>query len=81
MELSCDECVLAKIGAVRAKEYAISLLEIKQGTTVFASAFGGTKIRTRIENILSFKRLTWLSIVAFEALFVIIFYILLTNAG
>lgn len=81
MELSCDERVLIKIGAERAKDYASSLLEIKQGTTVFASAFGGAKIRTRIENILSFKKLTWLSIMVFEALLVVIFYVLLTNAG
>lgn len=81
IELSCDECVLAKLGNDRAKEYALSLLESKQGTTVFASAFGGANIRTRIENILSFKKLTWLSLIVFVALIGIIFYVLLTNAG
>lgn len=81
LELSCDERVLAKLGNNRAKEYALSLLESKQGTTVFASAFGGAKIRTRIENILSFKKLTWLSLTVFVALSGVIFYVLLTNAG
>lgn len=81
LELSCDERVLTKIGAERAKDYALSLLESKQGTTVFASAFGGAKIRTRIENILSFKKLTWLSFAVFVALIGLIFYALLTNAG
>ena len=81
LELSCDERVLAKLGADRAKEYASSLLESRQGTTVFASAFGGAKIRTRIENILSFKKLTWLSFTMFVALMGVIFYVLLTNAG
>ncbi len=81
LELSCDERVLAKAGADRAKDYAISLLESRQGTTVFASAFGGAKIRTRIENILSFKKLTWLSLTVFIALIGVIFYVLLTNAG
>lgn len=81
LELSCDERVLTKLGDDRAKEYALSLLESKQGATVFASAFGGAKIRTRIENILSFKKLTWLSLIVFVALIGIIFYALLTNAG
>ena len=81
LELSCDERVLVKLGADRSKEYASVLLECKQGTSVFASAFGGAKIRTRIENILSFRKLTWISLVAFIALIIVIFYVLLTNAG
>ena len=81
MELSCDERVLVKIGNDRAKEYALSLLESKQSATVFASAFGGAKIRTRIENILSFKKMTWFSLTVFIAMILAIFYVLLTNAG
>ena len=81
LELSCDERVLVKLGANRSKEYASALLECKQGATVFASAFGGARIRTRIENILSFRKLTWISLVAFIALISVIFYVLLTNAG
>lgn len=81
LELSCDERVVAKLGADRAKDYATSLLESRKGTTVFASAFGGAKIRTRIENILSFKKLTWLSLTGFITLIGIIFFVLLTNAG
>ena len=81
LELSCDERVLVKLGADRSKEYASALLECKQGATVFASAFGGARIRTRIENILSFRKLTWISFVAFIALISVIFYVLLTNAG
>ena len=79
LELSCDECVLARLGDNRAKEYALSLLESRQGATVFASAFGGAKIRTRIENILSFKKLTWLSLAVFVALIAVVFYVLLTK--
>ncbi len=81
IELSCDERVLAKLGPGRSKEYALLLLESRQRTTVFASAFGGAKIRTRIENILSFKKLTWLSFTVFVALIGVIFFVLLTNAG
>lgn len=81
LELSCDERVLAKLGSDRARDYASSLLESRQAATVFASAFGGAKIRTRIENILSFKKLSYLSFAVFTALLCAIFYVLLTNAG
>ena len=81
LELSCDERVLVKLGADRSKEYASALLECKQGAIVFASAFGGARIRTRIENILSFRKVTWISLAAFIALISVIFYVLLTNAG
>lgn len=80
LELSCDERVLVKLGDHRAKEYARSLLESGQSVTIFTSAFGGAKIRTRIENILSFKKMTWFSLTVFLALIVTIFYVLLTNA-
>lgn len=81
IELSCDERVLVHIGDDRAKEYALSLLESKQSAAVFASAFGGAKIRTRIENILSFKKMTWFSLTVFVAMILSVFYVLLTNAG
>ena len=81
LELSCDEYVLIKLGDNRAKEYALALLEGRQSKTVFTSAFGGAKIRIRIENILSFKKMTWFSFTVFITLIVIIFYALLTNAG
>lgn len=81
IELSCDECVIKRLGTDRIKEYALALIESKKGTTVFASTFGGAKIRTRIENILSFKRLTGFSLIVFTVLLGVIFYALLTNAG
>lgn len=81
LELSCDECVLAKPGDVRAKDYALALLWSKESVNVFSSAFGGAKIRTRIENILSFKKITWFSLLLFIIFISAIFYVLLTNAG
>ena len=81
LELSCDECVLAKLSDNRRKEYALSLLESRQNKTVFTSAFGSAKTRTRIENILSYKKMTWVSSTVFIALIAVIFYVLLTNAG
>ncbi|MBR6761734.1 MAG: peptidase M56 BlaR1 [Oscillospiraceae bacterium] len=81
LELSCDECVLTKLGQHRAKEYARTLLDSRQGATIFASAFGGAKIRTRIENILSFKKMTRFSLAVFVVLLAVMFYVLLTNAS
>lgn len=81
LELSCDECVLVKLGNDRSKEYALSLLECEQSTTAFVSAFGGAKIRTRIENILSFRKMTLFSLTVSITLIGTIFYVLLTNAG
>ncbi len=81
IELACDECVLMSIGDDSAKDYARSLLNCHESANVFASAFGGAKIRTRIENILSFKKLTLLSTIVFLLLLITIFYVLLTNAG
>lgn len=48
--------------------------------TIFASAFGGAKIRTRIENILSFKKITRVALLGSILLITAIFYVLLTNA-
>lgn len=81
LELSCDERVLTKLEPERRKDYALSLLESKERINVFASAFGGAKIRTRIENVLSFRKMTWLSGAAFAGLVAVISYVLLTNAG
>lgn len=80
LELACDEGVLVKLGPDRRKEYALSLLDSKSGTNVFASAFGGAKIRTRIENILSYRKMKWISLAAFAGLTLAISYVLLTNA-
>lgn len=80
LELACDERVVARLGQERAKEYAVTLLHSAKSQNIFISAFGGAKIRKRIENILSFKKMTGLALVAFIMLIVIIFYILLTNA-
>lgn len=81
MELACDECVLSRCSKEQAKEYALSLIDIKDNKSVFASSFGGAKIRTRIENILSFKKMTWISVLGFSLLIITIMFELLTNAG
>lgn len=81
LELACDERVLIKAGQERAGEYALSLLQYRQHAPKFTSAYGGAKIKTRIENILSFKKLSLFSAAGFTVLIGVISYVLLTNAG
>ena len=81
IELACDELVLSKCNEAERKEYAYTLLHTAEKTNVFAASFGGTKIRLRIENVLSYKKVSFASWVAFSALLISIAYILLTNAS
>lgn len=81
MELACDEAVLARCDETERKAYAHALVSTVEKTNVFASAFGGARIRLRIESILSYKKMTAVSLVSFTALLAVIAYILLTNAA
>ena len=80
IELACDEAVLSKCNKSERTEYARALLLAAEKTNVFAASFGGSKIRLRIENILSYRKMTVLSLIGFSALISAIFYVLLTNA-
>lgn len=79
LELSCDECVIAKSGDDRIKEYAYQLVENKRSSNIFASAFSGGRTRKRIENILSFKKMTYFSATVFVLFITALLYVLLTN--
>ena len=81
IELACDETVLSGCNETERKEYAYALLSTAEKTNVFAASFGGARIRIRIENILSFKKISYFSVVAFSVLIIAICYILLTNAS
>ena len=81
IELACDEAVLSKCNESERKEYAYALLSTAEKTNVFAASFGGSKIRIRIENILSYKKISFFSVAAFSALLLAIAYVLLTNAS
>lgn len=80
VELACDETVLSTCNEAQKKEYAHTLLSTVEKTNVFAATFGGANIRKRIENILSYRKLSAISIIAFLALIMAIAYTLLTNA-
>ena len=84
-ELACDEAVLRRIGAENKKDYAAALLDCEQGRALFAPAFsavfGGAKIKMRLANILSYKKLTLISAAALALLLAALAVTLLTNAG
>ncbi len=81
LELACDERVLAKCGESQRKAYALSLVECAAHRNVFVSAFGGAKVRVRVEAILSYRKLTLFSAAALLLFAVALGCILLTNAG
>lgn len=80
-ELACDESVLSKLPKEKIQYYANALLDVQESKTVFASSFGGAKLKTRIENIISFKKMTVFSVVGLVIFAIIIAYTLLTNAA
>jgi beta-lactamase regulating signal transducer with metallopeptidase domain len=80
MELACDAKVLKKLNERQTKEYARTILTYASSKAFFVSAFGGAKTKLRIENILSYKKLTVLSSLCFAALVVVIAVIIITNA-
>ena len=72
---------MSKLTQEQIKQYAHALLNARESKTVFASSFGGAKLRTRVENIVSYKKMTILSLVGFIILAAVIAYVLLTNAA
>ncbi len=80
MELACDTKVLRRLSPDEGKAYARSLVNASAGKSVFVSAFGGAKVRVRVENILSYKKLTWGAAFCFALLFAAITLTLLTGA-
>jgi beta-lactamase regulating signal transducer with metallopeptidase domain len=80
MELACDAGVLKKLADNDKKAYASALLSCSVGKTYYVSAFGGAKTKLRIENILSYKKLTLSSALCFAALFIAVAVTVITNA-
>ena len=81
LELACDEMALAGLEKDERKKYAMALLEASQSKSLLVSAFGGAKVRTRIENVLSYKKMTLVSATGFTLLILVIIFTLVTNAG
>jgi len=79
MELACDTKVLKRLDEKQTKNYANAILSCASGKALFASAFGGAKTKFRIENVLSYRKLTLFSSLCVVALVVVIMVVLITN--
>lgn len=81
LELACDEMAVSGYDKEERKEYARTLLSCSGSKSLLVSAFGGAKVRTRIENVLSYKKMTAFSAIGFTLLVLVIIFTLITNAG
>lgn len=68
MEMSCDEAVIRKLGREVRREYSAALLSLSSGRKIVLGsplAFGENSIRSRIVNVLQYrKRAVWVSLAA-----------------
>ncbi len=80
MELACDARVLRQIDRDGQKAYATALLRCAAGPSLFVSAFGGARIRVRLEHILSYRKLTLAAGLVFALLVLVVAVALLSNA-
>lgn len=80
MELSCDNKAIRTLTESEQKEYACAILNSAAQKNMFVAAFGGAKIKVRIEYILSYRKLTVFSCTCFCLLIAAIVITLLTNA-
>jgi len=80
MELACDAKVLKSLSGEEKKSYALTLLNFASKKTLYVSAFGAPRTRVRIENILSYRKLTIVSGIFFFTLTAAVIILLLLNA-
>lgn len=81
MEKACDERVLAKLDEEKRKAYALTLVNYAGKCSAPGSALMGGNVRSRVVNILNYKSLGLLSIMAFVTFCVFVAFVLLTNAA
>lgn len=80
MELACDEAVVKSCSSEERREYATALLNSANNRNLLSSAFGGANLKIRLEQILSYKKLSIFAMTASVLLAVFLGYVLLTNA-
>lgn len=80
MEKSCDEAVIRRYSQAERNTYAAALLRFAEDKRMIVSAaFGRSGVKTRIMNVLEYKRLTVIGAVASLLFAAAIAVILLTN--
>lgn len=79
MEQACDERALLFCTAEQRREYAAALLDTYENSSILSSAFGGGGLRSRILRILTYRKMTLLSMLCLSILAITIAYVFLTN--
>jgi beta-lactamase regulating signal transducer with metallopeptidase domain len=80
MELSCDEAVIRKLGKEERERYAGTLLRFAEDRRVLvSSAFGRSGVKVRITNVLNYRKLTLVGLVASSLLLLAVALVLITN--
>ena len=80
MELSCDEAVIGKYNAEERKTYAKTLVEFAEDKRMLIStAFGRAGVKVRIVNVLNYKKLTLIGVVASSLFLLAVTVVLITN--
>jgi beta-lactamase regulating signal transducer with metallopeptidase domain len=80
-ELSCDQAAVGGMKVEDRKHYALTLLAYSgMEKTVFSTAFGSSKVKVRIKDILSYRKLTLFSTICIMGMVFVIAFLLLTNA-
>ncbi len=80
MEVSCDAKVVGDLTKDESKDYSMAVLQAASDKTLYSSAFGGARVKIRIENILSYKKLTIGSTLFLIGFILIIAIVVMTNA-
>jgi len=80
MELACDESVIKKLDQEERKAYAGTLLSFAGDKRLLVStAFGRSGVKVRIVNVLNYRRLTLIGVLASSAFLIAIAVVLITN--
>lgn len=80
MELACDEATIRKMEEGERKQYAYTILSYaKKDTNLYAASFSGSKVKARIEHVVTYRNLTFVSILGFSLMFLILGILLLSN--
>lgn len=82
MEMSCDEAVMKELGSEVKKDYSTSLLTLATGRRIISGtplAFGEGDTRSRIKNVLSYKKTAFWVVVITAAAVICIAVGLMTN--
>ena len=80
MELACDESTIRRLKPAQRTEYAKALLSMAAPNNIrYASGFAGSGIKMRINQVISYKKITVVSVIGFLALFLMGAVCLLSN--